>query len=150
MLASRLALHKAFGSDTPSTVEPPPGGSTVDGVSLPNVLCKANRDANIFFSSTVTDPDYIGRHPGTGFMEMQFYPPSSPAGCGNPHHPNQWCAALNIDSYSFNQNTRVSKNAGCRNSYGLEPVTFAFITQSGSPEGPSALAGSRGFYGFVP
>jgi hypothetical protein len=33
---------------------PNPGGSTVGGVSLPNVLCKANSDANILFSSTVT------------------------------------------------------------------------------------------------
>jgi hypothetical protein len=62
--------------------------------------CKANSDENIFDGSIVAAPDYIGRHPGTGFMEMQFYPPSSPFGCGNPDHPNQWCAALNIDSAS--------------------------------------------------
>jgi hypothetical protein len=65
---------------------PNPGGSKVGGVSLPNVRCKADSDENIFDNSAVTDPRYIGRHPGTGFMEMQFYPPSSPIGCGNPHH----------------------------------------------------------------
>jgi hypothetical protein len=129
---------------------PNPGGSTVGGVSLPNVLCKANSDANIFFSSTVTDPDYIGRHPGTGFMEMQFYPPSSPFGCGNPDHPNQWCAALNIDSASENQNAGTLNNADCRGHYGTEYVNYAFITKSGKPEGPSALVGSAGFAGFTP
>jgi hypothetical protein len=129
---------------------PNPGGSTVGGVSLPNVLCKADSDANIFFSSTVTDPDYIGRHPGTGFMEMQFYPPSSPAGCGNPHHPNQWCAALNIDSASENQNAGTLNNADCQAHYGTEYVNFAFITMNGKPEGSSALVGSAGFAGFVP
>jgi hypothetical protein len=129
---------------------PNPGGSKVGGVSLPNVACKADSDENIFDSSTVTDSHYIGRHPGTGFMEMQFYPPSSPAGCGNPHHPHQWCAALNIDSASENQNAGTLNNIDCQAHYGTEYVNFAFITMSGSPEGRSALVGSAGFAGFVP
>ncbi|TLZ40151.1 MAG: hypothetical protein E6K32_11555 [Gammaproteobacteria bacterium] len=129
---------------------PNPGGSTVNGVSLPNIACTPDSDANIFDSSSVTDSHYIGRHPGTGFMEMQFYPPSSPFGCGNPNHPNQWCAALNIDSYSLNQNSGRPNNSSCLNRYGVEYVNFAFITKSGSPEGPSALIGSGGFAGFAP
>jgi hypothetical protein len=129
---------------------PNPGGSKVGGVSLPNVACKADSDENIFDSSTVTDSDYIGRHPGTGFMEMQFYPPSSPAGCGNPHHPHQWCAALNIDSASENQNAGTLNNIDCQAHYGTEYVNYAFITMSGSPEGRSALVGSAGFAGFIP
>src|SRR6266478_4598558 len=129
---------------------PNPGGSKIHGVSLPNIPCKADSDANIFDDSTVTDPHYIGRHPGTAFMEMQFYPPGSPFGCGNPDHPNQWCAALNIDSYSLNQNTGVANNADCQAHYGVEYVNFAFITRSGSPEGTSALIGSAGFAGFTP
>jgi hypothetical protein len=129
---------------------PNPGGSTVGGVSLPHIPCKPDSDANIFDNSTVTNPHYVGRHPGTGFMEMQFYPPSSPIGCGSPHHPNQWCAALNIDSASENQNTGTLNNADCRKHYGTEYVNYAFITKSGSPEGPSALVGSAGFFGFIP
>jgi hypothetical protein len=129
---------------------PNPGGSTVNGVSLANVLCTPNSDANIYDNDKVTNSHYIGRHPGTAFMEMQFYPPSSPIGCGNPHHANQWCAALNIDSYSLNQNTGVPNNTNCRAHYGTEYVNFAFITKSGSPEGPSALVGSAGFFGFTP
>jgi hypothetical protein len=129
---------------------PNPGGSTVGGVSLSNIPCKADSDENIFDGSTVAAPDYIGRHPGTGFMEMQFYPPSSPFGCGNPHHPHQWCAALNVDSASENQNAGTLNNADCQAHYGTEYVNFAFITMSGKPEGPSALVGSATFAGFTP
>jgi hypothetical protein len=129
---------------------PNPGGSTVKGVSLPNIPCKPDSDANIFDSSTVTDARYLGRHPGTGFMEMQFYPPDSPIGCGNPDHPHQWCAALNIDSASENQNSGTLNNKDCRAKYGTEYVNFAFITKNGRPEGPSALVGSPGFFGFLP
>jgi hypothetical protein len=129
---------------------PNPGGSAVNGVSLSNVPCQSNSDANIYDDSNLTDSHYIGRHPGTAFMEMQFYPPSSPIGCGNLHHPNQWCAALNIDSYSLNQNTNTPNNRDCRGHYGTEYVNYAFITKSGTPEGPSALVGSPGFFGFIP
>jgi hypothetical protein len=129
---------------------PNPGGSTVNGVALPNVPCKPDSDANIFDNSTVADPRYMGRHPGTGFVEMQFYPADSPIGCGNPHHPHQWCAALNIDSASENQNNGTANNADCQKRYGTEYVNYAFITKSGTPEGPSALIGSTGFFGFTP
>jgi hypothetical protein len=129
---------------------PNPGGATVNNVALPNVPCKPDSDANIFDNGTVTDPRYIGRHPGTGFVEMQFYPADSPIGCGNPHHPHQWCAALNIDSASENQNSGAVNNNDCQARYGTEYVNFAFITKSGTPEGPSALVGSTGFFGFTP
>ena len=129
---------------------PNPGGATVNNVALPNVPCKPDSDANIYDNAMVADPHYIGRHPGTGFMEMQFYPPDSPIGCGNPHHPHQWCAALNIDSASENQNAGTLNNADCQARYGTEYVNYAFITRSGKPEGPSALVGSTGFFGFLP
>ena len=129
---------------------PNPGGSTVNGVALPHIPCKPDSDANVFDNTTLTDAHYIGRHPGTGFMEMQFYPPDSPIGCGNPHHPHQWCAALNIDSASENQNSGDLNNKDCQKRFSTEYVNFAFITKSGTPEGPSALVGSAGFFGFVP
>jgi hypothetical protein len=129
---------------------PNPGGSTVGKVSLPNVACQADSDENIFDNSNVKNSHYIGRHPGTGFMEMQFYPPSSPFGCGNTNHPNQWCAALNIDSFSLNQNSGTVNNTACLGQYGEEYVNFAFITMSGKPEGISALFGDPGFAGTTP
>src|SRR6516165_1276353 len=51
---------------------PNPGGSKVAG---PNILCTPDSDSNIFDGSDPTAPDYMGKHPGGAFMEMQFYPP---------------------------------------------------------------------------
>jgi hypothetical protein len=56
--------------------------------------CTPHSDTNI-----TTDPT---KHPGTAFMEMQFYPPGW-AGwntVGTSCDPTKWCAALNIDSLS--------------------------------------------------
>ena len=89
---------------------PNPGGSSL-GATVP---CTADSDSNIFNSSDPTSPQYIGLHPGTAFMEMQFYPPgwvSWPA--GNSCSATRWCAALNIDSLSQNMNTGQSLNPTC-------------------------------------
>jgi hypothetical protein len=119
---------------------PNPGGSTVG----PNILCTADSDKNIFDGSDPTKPDYIGKHPGTAFMEMQFYPPGWFDSCDT----TQWCAALNIDSLSENMNNGLVNNA-CGGA--IEYVNFAFIQKDGipfpagspsplSPTGPSTNA----------
>jgi hypothetical protein len=36
--------------------------------------CIPNSDSNIFDGADPTKADYIGRHPGTAFLELQFYP----------------------------------------------------------------------------
>ena len=41
----------------------------------PTQTCKPDRDSNIYNSPDPSSPRYIGQHPGTAFMEMQFYPP---------------------------------------------------------------------------
>ena len=107
---------------------PNPGGSPVS----PNVHCIADSDENIFDGDDPGNSHYIGRHPGTAFMEMQFYPPGITAS-GDPH---RWASALNIDSLSINENTGVNNNAACLAAAGLEPVNFAFITKSGVPLAP--------------
>jgi hypothetical protein len=109
---------------------PNPGGSAVG----PNILCTPDSDANIFDSSDPADAHYIGKHPGTAFMEMQFYPPGWIADCT----PTQWCSALNIDSLSTNANTGVLNNSSCLNKAlgGEEYVNFAFVTKSGVPIAP--------------
>lgn len=94
--------------------------------------CAPDTDANIFDNSDPKAADYIGKHPGTAFMEMQFYPPgwvtwSGGFSCDGKH----WCAALNIDSFSFNPTLGVDNNIQCINTIGREPVNFAFITKSG-------------------
>jgi hypothetical protein len=53
------------------------GMAMCDTQSAPNPgqSCTPDSDANIFDGPDPTKPDYIGKHPGTAFMEMQFYPP---------------------------------------------------------------------------
>ena len=90
------------------------------------------------YSRTVV-VDIIGKHVGTAFMEMQFYPPgwvSWPA--GNSCDATQWCAALNIDSLNEDQNSGTVNNTDCLNRVGVEPVSFAFITKSGAPHASPA------------
>jgi hypothetical protein len=104
---------------------PNPGGSSVG----PNILCTPGSDLNVFDSRDSTAPDYMGKHPGTAFMEMQFYPPGWFIGC-----ESRWCSALTIDSLSQNQNTGTGNNAACGGA--IEYVNRAFITKSGIPTGP--------------
>jgi hypothetical protein len=115
---------------------PNPGPST-----LP---CTPDSDTNIFDGSDPAAPDYIGKHPGTAFMEMQFYPPGWvpwPLVAGSCD-PLKWCAALNIDSLSQNQNTGQIVNASCRAQTGVEYVNFAFITKNGIAHAPASPVNS--------
>ncbi|MEY9854609.1 hypothetical protein ABH935_000206 [Catenulispora sp. GAS73] len=103
-----------------------------------NAKCKRDSDTNIYTSTDPNSPAYIGKHPGAGFMEMQFYPPgwvSQPT--GNGCDPTKWCAALNIDSLSQNYNTGAVNNAACLNSAGIEYVNFAFLTKDGKSTTPA-------------
>src|SRR5262249_16093979 len=104
---------------------PNPGGSSVG----PNILCTPDSDLNIFDGTDSSAPDYMGKHPGTAFMEMQFYPPGWFIGC-----ETRWCSKLTIDSLSQNQNTGLGNNAACGGA--IEYVNRAFITKSGIPTGP--------------
>jgi hypothetical protein len=118
---------------------PNPGGSSF-GATVP---CAADSDANIFNSSDPTSPSYIGLHPGTAFMEMQFYPPGwAPWPAGNSCKATLWCAALNIDSLSENMNTGGALNPTCAAITGLEYVNFAFITKNGVSQAPASPVNS--------
>jgi hypothetical protein len=115
---------------------PNPGGSSVG----PQKLCTPNSDSNIFTGTDPTKPNYMGLTPGTAFMEMQFYPPGwGNVGTGISCGPNntQWCAALNIDSDSENENTGVLNNAACLNAANQEYVNYAIITKSGHSQAPA-------------
>jgi len=114
--------------------------------------CTPDSDTNIFTSDNPNDANYIGKHPGTAFMEMQFYPPGwVPWPAGVSCDPTKWCAALNIDSLSEDLNTAnpnlVLNNDACLNSVGVEPVNFAFITRSGVADTP---ADPQNFDHFTP
>ncbi|MGC2767948.1 MAG: hypothetical protein WB607_20755 [Candidatus Acidiferrum sp.] len=108
---------------------PNPGGSPSAG---PNIKCAPDSDTNIYNSPDPTKPGYIGRHPGAGFTEMQFYPP----GWINGNSLTQWTAALNIDSLSENYNTGQGNNAACGGA--IEYVNFAYIQKDGVPFPPGS------------
>ena len=104
--------------------------------------CVPNSDSNIFDGADPTKPDYIGFHPGTAFLELQFYPPGwVPFEEAISCDPTKWCAAIAIFSFNSNQNTGVANNADCLNTVGIEPANFAFITKSGVPHAPASPLG---------
>ena len=108
------------------------GMAMCDTQSYPNVVrsCIPDSDANI---SRAGSP----YHPGTAYMELQFYPPGyvqqwNGFSCSG----RQWCAALTIDSFSENPLTGQTLNNTCASRAGLEYVNFAYLTHSGKPQGP--------------
>jgi hypothetical protein len=112
------------------------GMAMCDTQSFPEytTACTPDSDTNIKDGTDPTAPEYIGKHAGAAYMEMQFYPPGwVPWPAGNSCDATQWCAALNIDSLNQNGNTGQVNNNDCLNQVGLEPVSFAFITKSGVP-----------------
>src|SRR3954470_8517985 len=116
------------------------GMAMCDSESAPEYTktCNPDTDKNIFNSSDPNSPKYLGKHPGTAFMEMQFYPPgwvNWPP--GDSCDSTRWCAALNIDSLSDDLNTGAVNNEPCLDTVGIEPVNFAFITKNGNSHAPA-------------
>jgi len=127
------------------------GMALCDNQSAPeftNEPCTPDSDTNIFDGTDENAADYIGKHPGTAFLELQFYPPgwafwTNAISCD----AHQWCAAMAIFSFNSNQNTGVPNNADCLNTVGIEPANFAFITKNGTPHAPpSPLAATLGTF----
>ncbi len=117
------------------------GSPNPDGAALtghPTIPCKPDSNSNIFASTNPGSSHYFGLGPGQAYEEMQFYPPGWapwPAGIGCT--ANQWCAAMNIDTFSENQNTGQFNNTSCLNTVGPEPVNFAFLTKNGTATAPA-------------
>jgi hypothetical protein len=126
------------------------GMALCDNQSAPEFThapCVPDSDANIFDAASPAAPDYIGKHPGAAFLEVQFYPPGwapfqLPGGISCD--PAQWCAAMAIFSLNRDQNTVpvTDNNANCLNTVGVEPANFAFITKSGVPHAPPSPLGA--------
>jgi hypothetical protein len=123
-----LPTVKQPGKDVTHTFELSiaPWFSTVvcDPNSAPLTPCTPESDAN------APHGNYPGA--GTGFVELQFYPPgfapfSDNISCDNTH----WCSALNIDSLECTGNGAGPCNNNC-----VEPVNFAFVQTNGVPTGP--------------
>ncbi len=106
--------------------------------------CNPDTDANNLVGSNPSSPDYIGKHPGNAFMELQFYGPGYvPQFEGFGCTAHQYCAAMTIDSLSLDQNHGPADSGGTPNNAdcndfvlgGEEPVNWAYITRSGQVSG---------------
>jgi len=116
------------------------GMAMCDTQSYPQQVstCTADSDTNIANSTDPNAPDFMGRHTGTAFMELQFYPPGwAPWPAGNSCDATQWCAALNIDSLSEDPINGTELNQTCQNQVGIEYVNFAFLTKTGMAQAPA-------------
>ncbi len=102
--------------------------------------CTPDSDANNLVGTNPAKPDYIGKHPGNAYMELQFYGPGYvPQFEGFGCTAHQYCAAMTIDSRTLNQNNGVENTAAC-NQYvlgGIEPINWAYVTTSGQSQAPA-------------
>jgi hypothetical protein len=116
------------------------GMALCDNQSAPEFThapCTPDSDVNIFEGRDPAAHDYIGKHPGTAFLELQFYPPGwAPWPPGISCDATKWCAAMAIFSFNLDQNTGTPNNDSCLNTVGVEPANFAFLTTSGVPHAP--------------
>jgi hypothetical protein len=102
--------------------------------------CVADSDSNNLVGSNPAASDYIGKHPGTAFMELQFYGPGYvPQFEGFGCAATVYCAAMTIDSRTLDQNTGTFNTAACNNYIlgGQEPINWAYITKSGVSQAPA-------------
>jgi hypothetical protein len=118
------------------------GLTLCDSESAPEFTktCTPDSDSNDLVGTNPAAPDYIGKHPGNAFMELQFYGPGYvPQFEGFGCTAHQYCAAMTIDSRTLNQNTGVENTAAC-NAFilgGPEPINWAYITRSGRSQAPA-------------
>jgi hypothetical protein len=102
--------------------------------------CKPDSDSNDLVGTNPAAPDYIGKHPGNAYMELQFYGPGYvPQFEGFGCAATVYCAAMTIDSLASDQNTGIDNNAACDNYIlgGVEPANWAYITKSGVSQAPA-------------
>jgi hypothetical protein len=102
--------------------------------------CKPDSDSNDLTGLDWSKPDYIGKHPGNAFMELQFYGPGYvPQFEGFGCTATQYCAAMTIDSLTLDQNKNQANNADCDNYIlgGIEPINWAYITRNGVSQAPA-------------
>src|SRR5215470_7563342 len=96
--------------------------------------CTPDSDSNI------VDPATSPNHPGTAFLELQFYPPGwvpwptwQVAVGASACDPTKWCAAMNIFSLAEDPVAGTVLNPTCAAKTGLEYVNYAFVTKNGRP-----------------
>jgi hypothetical protein len=118
------------------------GLTMCDSQSAPEFTtkCTPDSDRNNLVGSNPNAPDYIGKHPGNAYMELQFYGPGYvPQFEGFGCTATQYCAAMTIDSLVRNQNTGVNNTNACNNFIlgGIEPINWAYVTRNGVSQAPA-------------
>jgi hypothetical protein len=118
------------------------GLTLCDSQSAPEYThtCTPNSDANDLAGTNPAAPDYIGRHPGNAYMELQFYGPGYvPQFEGFGCAATVYCAAMTIDSRTQDQNTGTENTADCNNYIlgGGEPINWAYVTRNGVSQAPA-------------
>src|SRR6266478_489078 len=113
------------------------GMALCDTESFPNFnhSCLPDSDSNIFDDADPRSPRYIGHHPGTAFLELQFYPP----GWVNSFSTTQYAASLHINSFSVRAagpRGPIGNNIDCQQKVGLETTAFALLTLDGKSQAP--------------
>jgi len=124
------------------------GLTLCDSESAPEFTkrCKPDSDSNNLVGTNPKAANYIGKHPGNAFMELQFYPPGyveqfEGFGCT----ATQYCAAMTIDSRTQDQNNGAPGSTGTENTAacndyvlgGPEPINWAYITRNGHSQAPA-------------
>jgi hypothetical protein len=101
----------------------------------PGLPCPANSDGNIKDDADPASPNWIGNHVGSGFLELQFYPPGwTPFLVGTSCDATKWCAAMAV--FGLSDSLTQTNNAACLSSAGEEWANFAFLTRNGVPQAP--------------
>jgi hypothetical protein len=116
------------------------GMALCDTQSYPEQVSGCTPDSD----SNIVDPAVSPNHPGTAFMELQFYPPGwvpwptwAVAVGASTCDPTKWCAALNVFSLLEDPVNGTLQNATCAAEVGIEPFNFAFVTKNGRSQAPA-------------
>jgi hypothetical protein len=116
------------------------GLALCDTQSYPEQVSTCTPDSD----SNVVDPTVSPNHPGTAFMELQFYPPGwvpwpvwSVAIGADTCSPTKWCAAMNVFSLLEDPINGTLQNPTCAAKVGIETFQFAFVTKNGVAQAPA-------------
>ena len=118
------------------------GLTMCDSESAPEYTktCTPDSDSNNLVGTNPAAPDYIGKHPGNAYLELQFYGPGYvPQFEGFGCAATVYCAAMTIDSRTLDQNTGTENTSACNNYVlgGPEPINWAYVTTSGVSQAPA-------------
>ena len=114
-----------------------------DSQSAPNFthVCKADSDANNKVSPNPSSPNYIGKHPGNAFMEVQWYSPGYVGAIRRLrlHRSSVLRRADDRQLLGEPEHRRRSITPTANNFplVGEEPVNWAYITKSGRSQAPA-------------